>query len=101
MVRQMLVMNKVQQIVRETLESRFPKLQIVRIEVAEDTDDDDNTILRIQVIFEAKEGDFDPAKLREMPRLIMPKLKEAKETGFPLFSFISKSDFGTVKTARA
>lgn len=92
---------KIQQIVRETLEEKFPKLKIARIGVSEHTDDDGDAIIEIQVVFEGGEKDFDPAQLRELPRLIMPKLEKMDERGFPLFSFISKSDFGKRKTEAA
>lgn len=98
----MIVAKKVQEIVRETLGARFPKIKIIRIKVVEDFDQDDNALLRIDIVFKAKDGDFDPAKLRELPRLIMPKLKEAEETrttGFPVFSFIANSEVGKLKSA--
>jgi hypothetical protein len=84
--------REVRDIVRETLEKQFPKIKIARIDVAEHIDDDGDEILEINVIFEAEEKDFNPAELNELPRLIRPKLAEAKEHGFPLFSFIAKSD---------
>ncbi|HVW72669.1 MAG TPA: hypothetical protein VHC39_03440 [Rhizomicrobium sp.] len=100
----MIVITKVQKIVREALKERFPKIKIIAINVEEDEDYDGNEILRINVIFRAKEGDFDPARMHELPRLVMPKLKDAVETrgtGFPLFSFIAESELGKLKAERA
>ena len=86
--------TKVRQIVRETLEEKFPKIKIVGINVSEHKDDEGGLILEIRVIFEAGKDKFDPKEIGELPRLIIPKLDKAKETGFPVFSFISKSDWG-------
>lgn len=99
----MLVVKKVEQIVRETLQTRFPKIKVIGIKVVEDEDYEGKSILRIDITFKAKDGDFDPARMRELPRLIMPKLKDAEETrgtGFPLFSFIAQSELGKLKAAR-
>lgn len=100
----MIVVTKVQKIVREILKERFPKVNVVAINVDEDEDYDGNAILRINVIFKAKDGNFDPARMRELPRLVMPKLRETvetRETGFPVFSFIADSELGKQKSERA
>jgi hypothetical protein len=99
-----MIEKKVAQIVKQTLGARFPEVQVIRIRVEEDFDADDKAILRIDITFKTKSANFDLAKLRELPRLIMPKLKEAKETkeaGFPLFSYIAKSELGKQKAARS
>lgn len=100
----MVAIKTVQKIVREILVAKFPKIKINSIKVVEDEDYEGTSILRIDINFTAKDGDFDPAKMRELPRLIMPKLKEAEETkdmGFPLFSFIAASELGKQKSGRA
>lgn len=100
----MVALQTVKKIVRETLVAHFPKIKIVKITAAEDEDYEGNSIIRIDITFNAKDGDFDPAKLRTLPRLIMPKLKRADETkdmGFPLLSFIAASELGKSKSGRA
>jgi len=100
----MVAVKTVQKIVREILATRFPKIKIVTIKVVEDEDYVGTSLLRIDITFKAKDGDFDPARMRELPRLIMPKLKEAEETkdmGFPLLSFIAASELGKHKSGRA
>ena len=88
--------SNLRKIVRSTLEECFPKLTIVRINFSDDMSDDADPILRIKVIYDANDRDFDPAEIRELPRLILPKLAKAHEPGFPVFSFIAKSDLGAL-----
>lgn len=93
--------KRVTRAVRSVLEDVFPKIEITSINVAEHFDDDGEKVIEIQVVFDADDRDFDPRRLGELPRLIMPKLDKLKEDGFPLFSFVSKSDLGKKKTAAA
>lgn len=88
----MSMMSKIGKIVSSTLEAMFPEVEIVRVTVEEHRDDEGAAILEITVVFGADDGDFDTARLRELPRLIMPKLREVKEDGFPMFSFVSEAD---------
>jgi hypothetical protein len=92
---------KAETIVRATLKKQFPKIRVVRIGITEKTDDDGDPIIEIEVVYEEQGGGFDPAELRKLPRLIMPELSKAKERGFPIFSFIEKSDLGKLSPAAA
>ena len=94
-------MNAVEAAIRETVHARFPKMRIVRINTRQHTDDEGDRIIDITVVYDADKKDFDPAKLRELPRLLMPKLAKVKEDGFPLFSFVARSDLGKLKPEAA
>jgi hypothetical protein len=94
--------GRVRDIVESAVKRRFPKIYVVRINVREDTDEDGDKILEIKVVFDAAESDFDPKELRSLPREIIPKLSAlATKPGFPILSFISKSDFGKMKPETA
>jgi hypothetical protein len=95
------MMSKIGKIVSSTLKTMFPEIEIVRVNVAEHRDDEGDAILEITVVFGANDRDFDSARLKELPRLIMPKLREVKEDGFPMFSFVSESDLGKMKPEAA
>jgi hypothetical protein len=56
----MVAIKTVQKIV---LVAKFPKIKVNKITVVEDEDYEGNSILRIDINFTAKDGDFDPAKM--------------------------------------
>jgi hypothetical protein len=76
-------------------------MKISSIDLGEHLDEEGDALLKITVVFEADESDFDSARLIELPRLVMPKLEAAKENAFPLFSFVSKSDLRKSKAEAA
>jgi hypothetical protein len=85
--------KRIKEIVRGTLDDDFDNIKIIDVQVREDSDADDNDILRVYVIFEGTPKDKDVEKLSGAVRRLRPELlDELKESAFPLFSFISKGD---------
>lgn len=79
--------------------SQFPKVKVVSV-LMEEREEDDDMILEIKVIMVADKDDFDPDRIPDFLTRITPKIMAAKDP-FPVFSFISKTDWGNRKTAAA
>jgi hypothetical protein len=86
--------KEIAKVVKATLAGDFDKIKIIDVRVAEEVNSDDETFLRIEVVFEGTPKDLDYQKLSRAVRFVRPKLEEIGEMAFPLFSFISKRDVG-------
>jgi hypothetical protein len=84
--------ERVKGIVAAVVRERLPKIRVVSIEVRDYTDDEDNRLFAIDVVFKGKRSDFDAAMLRALPRYIVAEFDKANEPGFPILSFIAKSE---------
>ena len=93
--------DEVRAIVENALEKRFPRVDVVAINVRDSEDEDGDKIIDIVIVFEAKNKDFDPAKVPPFVSEIVDKLSEAEDSRFPVLSFISKSDLGKTKPEAA
>lgn len=92
---------RVRAIVEAILRKRFTDIRIVGINVTDDVDEDELPLLKIDVIFEGNKTQPDAVEVSGLARRVIPKLQEAKESGFPIFSFITKSDWGKMSHAPA
>ncbi len=93
---------KVQDVVRRVLKTTFPKVNVLAINVrADEDDDDDDDAVKITVVIEADEADFNPKGIPAFVRTVIAALKQAEEQRFPLFNFVSKSDLGKLKPEAA
>jgi hypothetical protein len=92
---------KIEGALLDTLSREFPKVHILRVSVREESDWSDGDVLRIDVVFEGDSADINARKLASIVRHVRPQLTELGEFGFPLFSFIAKSDVGSRKRAPA
>ena len=89
-------------IVREILEERFEGIEILSINIEDDVDADGDRILKVKVVFEAHKRDtLDASRVSGLARKILPKLAEIHESGFPIFSFIAKTDLGKMSPEAA
>ncbi|NJO37133.1 MAG: hypothetical protein HC871_05305 [Rhizobiales bacterium] len=87
--------KRIKEVVRGALADDFDNIKIIDIQVREDTDANDDDILRVFVIFEGTPKDEDVEKLSGAVRRVRPELRsKLDESAFPLFSFISKVDAG-------
>ena len=84
--------QKIKQIVAQTLSRDFNRVQISDIRVHKELDQDGEEVLRIDVVFNGERKDVDARKLSGAVRQIRPKLQAIGEGAFPLFSFISSGD---------
>lgn len=86
--------DTIRDIVRSILSERFENIDIVSINIDRDVDEDGAPILLVKVVFDGKKKQLDAKKASGLVRRILPKLAEADERGFPVLSFIEKSDLG-------
>jgi len=84
--------NSLEEIVSGIVRERFADAIIDSIAVEADEDNDGDPILRITVVFASEIANIESHKLAGLARHLRPKLTERKESGFPIFRFISKRD---------
>ncbi|MCA3555742.1 hypothetical protein [Aestuariivirga sp.] len=87
-------MQHIAKVVREALASDFDKVKIIDVRVHDEVGSDGDAVLRVEVIFEGTRKNIDAGKLTGAVRHVRPKLRDIGEDAFPLFSFISKGDWG-------
>lgn len=89
----MVSISNLTEIVTNVLRERFDDVDIERVEIERDFDDDGDEILRIQVVFDGKEKQLDARKASSVQRYMRPKLADVSENAFPVISYVSKSDY--------
>jgi hypothetical protein len=90
---------KIEDTLLGTLSRAFPKVRIVSVSVREESDWLDDDVLRIDVVFEGDPAGIGGRKLARIVRYVRPQLADLGERGFPLFSFIAKSEVESRKRA--
>ena len=85
-------LNKVTEIIKDTIGSDFSNIEIIDIKVNTDVDFDGDDILRIEVVFKGSPKTVDTSQLSGMVRHIRPKLSDIGAEAFPILSFISDKD---------
>lgn len=93
--------DNIAKLVRESLAPDFNKVKIIEVIVHDEVDSDGEAVLRVDVIFEGTPKDVDALKLTGAVRHVRPRLREMNEEAFPLFSFISKGDWGAERRKSA
>ncbi len=88
-------LEQVRKIVKETLSGEYDHIRIVDVKVHEDVDSDGDSVLRVDVIFDGVPREADARKMSGAVRKLRPKLDRIRQAGFPLLSFISRSDYQT------
>lgn len=97
----MLDQEKIKDLVGTVISERFDNMDIVAINVRPDFDDDGDDIITISVIFDGNKRKLDPKKTSSVLRYLLPKIRAAGERGFPVMSFIAKSELGSVSPEAA
>jgi hypothetical protein len=85
-------MKKIAKIIHEVLASDFERMRVLKVNVREDVDSDGEDVLRVEVLFEGTPKDLVAGALAGAVRRVRPKLIEANESAFPIFSFISNKE---------
>jgi len=80
-------------VVKATLSNLFRSVRIVDVEVKVEKDSDGADMLRIFVVLDGQPQNVDAKELLGAVRHVRPKLSEIGEESFPLFSFVSSSEF--------
>ena len=94
MMNQAELKSTVEAVVRENIHSG----RIVDVIVSRDEDDRDGDYITVYVVYD-KVKRLDPAETLTMRRLLRDRLLDLDETGFPVISFIIKSEAGDLAAA--
>lgn len=89
--------ERIKEIVREVLSSRFEGVQIVSVSTRADVDEDGDDIIAIDIVFDGKEKRLDSRQTSTIARRVIPKMREIGEGAFPIFSFIAQSEIGKLR----
>lgn len=84
-------------IVRDVLDERFGDIRIDSVRVEHDVDADGDPIVRIRVVLEDDGIMLDPRRASGLVRHMRPRLAEEGVEGFPILSFVSRSDLGKAR----
>jgi hypothetical protein len=91
------IAEAIEGIIRE----EFADVAIEAVHVVEDVDYQDDTVLKVTVVFD-KKGGLDPRKTAAIVRIISNKLGDkGEDSPFPIVSFVSKADAASVKPEAA
>ena len=86
--------DKIGEVVSNLVRDRFPNAKIVDVKITEDTDYEDDVVLRVQVVFEPNGDTLDAAATSGFVRHLRPKLSDIGVMAFPVMSFVSERDVG-------
>jgi hypothetical protein len=85
-------MKNIAKIVQDVLAIDFENIKVLKVQVRDDVDADGEEVLRVDVFFEGSPKDLQGRSLAGAVRRVRPKLIEAEERAFPVFSFISNKE---------
>ena len=86
-------------IIRAVLEEIFGDAWIGDVHVASAYDEDGDEILRVKVVFDGTEEQFDARKASSVVRHMRPRLAMIGEQAFPIISYVSSDEMSGVKDA--
>lgn len=93
--------SHIREIVASVLRDRFPKIQVASINVRARENEDQDQEVEIAVVFQAARDEFDPKEIPSFLTDLIGELNQARESRFPIVSFIEKSDLGTLEPEAA
>ncbi|MDE0079516.1 MAG: hypothetical protein OXO50_18495 [Caldilineaceae bacterium] len=85
-------MTKIDNVVKQVVQQQLAPARIIGLTVEESEDADGDPILRIKVIFEAKEDRLDPERVLGLIRHLRKSLNELGSNRFPVFSFMTSEE---------
>ena len=91
--------QKLERIIRSVLEEIFGDDRIEDVYVASAYDEDGDEILRITVVFDGTEEQFDARKASSVVRHMRPRLATIGEQAFPIISYVSSDEISAVRDA--
>jgi hypothetical protein len=86
--------DNVENIVTTLVREKFPNARVISVKVTEDTDFEDDTVLRVRVVFASDDEKLDAGATSGFLRHLRPKLSDIGVRAFPVMSFISHKDAG-------
>jgi hypothetical protein len=88
----------VRRIVNDALnDADFDEIEIVAVNVRPGKDHDGDPVVIVKVVYDGRAEDLDPKKTLGVLTTIAPKIADVREGGFPVLSFVSKSDIGKLR----
>ena len=91
--------QQLERIIRSVLEEIFGDDRIGDVYVASAYDEDGDEILRIAVVFDGTEEQFDARKASSVVRHMRPRLATIGEQAFPIISYVSSDEVSAVRDA--
>ena len=91
--------QELKEIIRAVLEEIFGDARIGDVYVASAYDEDGDEILRVRVVFDGTEDQFDARKASSVVRHMRPRLATIGEQAFPIISYVSSDEMSGVKDA--
>ncbi len=91
--------RELERIVRSVLEEIFGDDRIGDVYVASAHDKDGDEILRVTVVFDGTEEQFDARKATSVVRHMRPRLATIGEQAFPIISYVSSDEVSGVEDA--
>lgn len=91
--------QELKRIVRSVLEEVFGDDRIGDVYVASAYDEDGDEILRVRVVFDGTEEQFDARKASSVVRHMRPRLATIGEQAFPIISYCSSDEIDAVRDA--
>ncbi|HEY7765968.1 MAG TPA: hypothetical protein VIB38_13335 [Aestuariivirgaceae bacterium] len=93
-----------EEIAREILQilaRNFENIRVIEIRISDEqsSETDDGKLLPVTVVFEGTPKKADYRTFSGATRLTRSKLDESGVTAFPIFSFVTKEDFGARETS--
>lgn len=86
--------QEIRQIIENIAKDRFAGAHIVSVAVKADVDEDGEDVLIVDVVFDAKADQLDAQETSSLARRIIPEIEAIGGHGFPILSFIAKSELG-------
>ncbi len=96
----MAVNREITELIERVVRERFADAAIEDVSIAEEADSDGDAIFRVTVVFGNK-GPLDASKTSGIARHIRHALLGRQDNTFPIFSFVSKSDWAGHNPAAA
>ena len=87
-------------LLRPLLERALRDVKILAVNIRRSTDADGDPVLWITVVYDDAQRRgrlLDPKVTAGMVRRVRPRMLEAGEEAFPVFSYVAKSDLGKTK----
>ena len=90
-------LNELEGLVKTILSKKLSGVEIVDVTIRPDVDDDGDDVLIVKVVFESRKHRLNSAETTGLVRRILPEIRERGVSGFPILSFIAKSELGKTR----
>ncbi|MCY4101124.1 MAG: hypothetical protein OXF46_09415 [Rhodobacteraceae bacterium] len=88
--------KKIDEKLKKIVENELKPATIVRLKSEKAEDHDGDPIMRIRVVYEAKNNRLDPNKTLKLSRILCEKLSNIFAERYPVFYFLTKEEDAVV-----